>query len=335
MLTLHKPYLLYLGDAVLKSDCKTAFGLRDWCRGDVIGEWSHPAATVTLELPRLAPAAAAAQGAGSLVVGVAPTGGVLPERWQGDLEAALEAGLDVVSGLHTRLTSFPRLVGAAERRGVRLVDVRHLNPSFPVASGRKRSGKRLLTVGTDCALGKKYTALALTRALAARGVAATFRATGQTGIMIAGSGIAMDALVADFLAGAAEALSPDNAAEHWDIVEGQGSIFHPAYAGVTVGLLHGSQPDAIVLCHDPQRTTIEEYPDYPIPPLGQAIEDYLHLGRLTNRAIRCVGLSINSSSLADRAWAEYRARLERELGLPACDPMRNGVGPLVDRLLAP
>ncbi len=335
MLVLRKPYLLYLGDAQLKSDCKTAFGLRDWCREDVLGEWSHPAASVTLEVPRLAPAAAAAQGAGSIIVGVAPTGGVLPARWQDDLEAALEAGLDVVSGLHTRLTSFPRLVRAAERRGVRLVDVRHLNPSFPVASGRKRTGLRVLTVGTDCALGKKYTALALTRALAARGAPATFRATGQTGLMIAGSGIAMDALVADFLAGAAEALSPDNAPDHWDVIEGQGSIFHPAYAGVTVGLLHGSQPDAIVLCHDPARLTIEEYPNYPIPPLGEVIADYLRLGRLTNRAIRCVGLSINSSALADAAWAEYRTGLERELGLPACDPMRGGVGALADRLLAP
>ena len=335
MLVLRKPYLLYLGDALLKSDCKTAFGLRDWCRNDVLGEWSHPAATVTLDVPRLAPAAAAAQGAGSIIVGVAPTGGVLPAHWQDDLEAALEAGLDVVSGLHTRLTSFPRLVRAAERRGVRLVDVRHLNPSFPVASGRKRTGKRVLTVGTDCALGKKYTALALTRALSAKGAPATFRATGQTGIMIAGSGIAMDALVADFLAGAAEALSPDNAPDHWDVVEGQGSIFHPAYAGVTLGLLHGSQPDAIVLCHDPERRTIEEYPDYPIPPLAEVIADYLHLGRLTNRAIRCVGLSINSSSLSDGAWAEYRATQERELGLPVCDPIRTGVGPLADRLLAP
>jgi uncharacterized NAD-dependent epimerase/dehydratase family protein len=334
MLELRKPYLLYLGDAVLKSDCKTAFGLRDWCRPDVLGEWSHPAAAVTLGLPRLAPAAAAAKGAGSMVVGVAPTGGVLPERWQDDLEGALGAGLDVVSGLHTRLTSFPRLVRAAERHRARLVDVRHLNPDFPVASGRKRAGKRVLTVGTDCALGKKYTALALARALTAKGAPATFRATGQTGIMIAGSGIAMDALVADFLAGAAEALSPDNAADHWDVIEGQGSIFHPAYAGVTVGLLHGSQPDAIVLCHDPERVTIEEYPDYPIPPLGEAIDEYLRLGRLTNRAIRCVGLSINSSSLADAAWAEYRGRLERELSLPVCDPLRTGVGPLADRLLA-
>ena len=333
MLELRKPYLLYLGGATLKSDCKTAFGLRDWCGGDVIGEWSLPAATVSVDVPRMSPGQAAAQGAGSLVIGVAPTGGTLPEAWLHDLEAALDAGLDVVSGMHTRLTSFPRLVSAAKAKGVRLVDVRHGSGVYPVASGRKRSGKRVLTVGTDCALGKKYTALALTRALHERGTPATFRATGQTGLMIAGSGIAMDALVADFLAGAAEALSPDNADNHWDVIEGQGSLLHPAYAAVTLGLLHGSQPDAIVLCHAPERLTIEEYPDFPIPALDVVIDAYLQAGRLTNRNIRCVGLSINSSTLADADWRQYRDRLEHELGLPVCDPLRGGVERLAAALV--
>jgi len=334
MLVLRKPYLLYLGDAVLKSDCKTAFGLRDWCGQDVIGEWSHPAAKVTLGLPRLSPAEAARQGAGSIVVGVAPTGGLLPEHWQDDLVAALAAGLDAVSGLHTRLASLPRLVRAAAQAGTRLVDVRNPPDAIPVGSGRKRTGRRVLTVGTDCALGKKYTALALTRALQNRGAAATFRATGQTGIMIAGSGIPMDALVADFLAGGAEALSPDNDPAHWDVIEGQGSLLHPAYAAVTLGLLHGSQPDAIVLCHAPDRVTIEEYPDYPIPPLPQVIDDYLRAGRLTNRNIRCVGVSINSSTLDDDEWQRYRAQLERELQLPVCDPLRGGVDAIAEALLA-
>jgi uncharacterized NAD-dependent epimerase/dehydratase family protein len=334
MRVLRKPYLLYVGDAVLKSDCKTAFGLRDWCPDDVLGEWSHPDGRVTLGLPRLSPREAAENGAGSIVIGVAPTGGQLPEHWQDDLEAALGAGLDVVSGLHTRLGSFPRLRAAAERRGVQLIDVRHPTREYPVASGRKRSGRRALTVGTDCALGKKYTALALTRALAALGVSATFRATGQTGILIAGSGIAVDALVADFVAGAAETLSPDNDPHHWDVIEGQGSLYHPAYAAVTLGLLHGSQPDAIVLCHDPKRTSIEEYPDYPIPPLDSVIDGYLRAGRLTNPAIRCVGISINSSELAAVEWDAYRARLERELALPVCDPLRGGVAPLAEALRA-
>jgi uncharacterized NAD-dependent epimerase/dehydratase family protein len=332
MHVLRKPYLLYLGDTVLKSDCKTAFGLRDWCPEDVLGEWSHANGRVTLDLPRLTPAQAATRGAGSIVIGVAPTGGQLPQHWQDDLEAALEAGLDVVSGLHTRLGTLPRLRAAAERRGLRLIDVRHPTREFPVASGRKRSGKRVLTVGTDCALGKKYTALALTRALGALGLSATFRATGQTGILIAGSGIAMDACVADFVAGAAEMLSPDADPQHWDVIEGQGSLFHPAYAAVTLGLLHGSQPDAIVLCHDPTRITIEEYPDYPIPPLATAIDAYLRAGRLTNHTIRCAGISINSSAQSEREWREYRARLERELDLPVVDPMRGGVAALAEAL---
>jgi uncharacterized NAD-dependent epimerase/dehydratase family protein len=335
MLTLRKPYLLYLGDATIKSDCKTAFGLRDWCRDDVLAEWSHPNGTVTLELERLSPAMAAARGAGSLIVGVAPMGGMLAEHWVADLEAALEAGLDVVSGMHSRLETFPKLVAAAARSGACLVNVRHTEASYPVATGRKRRGKRVLTVGTDCALGKKYTALALTRALHHRGVPATFRATGQTGIMIAGSGIPMDAVVADFLAGAAEQLSPDAAPNHWDVVEGQGSLLHPSYASVTLGLLHGSQPDAIVLCHDPERLTIEDCPGYSIPPLAEVIDLYLRMGRLTNPAIRCAGLSINSSTLADGAWQDYRARLERELALPVCDPLRTGVEPLADVLLRP
>ena len=239
-----------------------------------------------------------------------------------------------MSGLHTRLTSFPELVNAATRRGVRLIDVRHGEKLYGAATGRKRSGKRVLTVGTDCALGKKYTALALAKNLKSRGITASFRATGQTGIMISGEGIAIDAVIADFIAGAAEELSPDNSPDHWDVIEGQGSLFHPAYAGVTLGLLHGSQPDAIVLCHDPSRRTIDEYPDFPIPDLQVAIDDYLRAGRLTNPAIRCVGLSINSSSLSDSECARYFERLTAELGLPVCDPVRTGVDALTAALLA-
>ncbi len=330
---LRKPYLLFLGDVKDKLTAKTAFGLRDWCGADVAGEWSLPGCGVTLGVPRLSPQEAQRRGAGSIVVGIAPTGGKLPPHWVAELKAAAESGLDVVSGLHTRLTSFPDLLQAASRSGARLIDVRHNDESYGAASGRKRTGKRVLTVGTDCALGKKYTALALAKNLESRGIAASFRATGQTGIMISGEGIAMDAVIADFVAGAAERLSPDNTPDHWDVIEGQGSLFHPAYAGVTLGLLHGSQPDAIVLCHDPSRRTIDEYPDYPIPDLQTAIDDYLRAGRLTNRAIRCIGLSINSSSLSDAECAEYFRRLTDDLGLPVCDPLRTGVDELASALL--
>ena len=331
---LRKPYLLFLGDVDLLSDAKTAFGLRDWCRADVMGEWALPAATVSLDLPRHSPAQAAALGAGSIVIGVAAVGGVLPAHWLSELEAALDAGMDVVSGLHSRLTSFPSLVQAAQRGGGKLHDVRHSDQTFPAGTGRKRSGHRVLTVGTDCALGKKYTALAITQALRARGTDATFRATGQTGIMIAGSGVAIDAVIADFIAGAAEALSPDNAPGHWDVIEGQGALFHPAYAGVTLGLLHGSQPDALVLCHDPSRDTIEGYPDCPIPDLQHAIDRYTEAARLTNRDARCVGVSINSSTLSDAQWRVYAADVSQRLKLPVVDPMRGGVDALAEALLA-
>jgi uncharacterized NAD-dependent epimerase/dehydratase family protein len=334
MRQLRKPYLVFLGDVTLRSDAKTGFGLRDWCPGDVIAECALPAAQVSLGLPAMTPSDAAAAGAGSLVIGVAPAGGRLPDAWLPTLAAALRAGLDVVSGLHTRLERYPALVEAAAAGGARLIDVRHADRDWPVGTGLERSGRRLLTVGTDCALGKKYTALAITRALQERGYRATFRATGQTGILIAGEGVAIDAVVADFVAGAAEVLSPANDADHWDVVEGQGALFHPAYAGVTLGLLHGSQPDAIVLCHDPSRQTIEDHPHIPLPPLGEAIRRYLEAGRLTNADIRCVGVAINSSSLTDTEWARYRDAVQAELGLPVCDPLRGGVAPIVQALVA-
>lgn len=334
MLVLRKPYLIFLGDVTLHSDAKTGFGLRDWCRADVLGECALPGARVSLGLPVLTPAHAAEAGAGSLVIGVAAVGGQLPPSWIPTLAAALRTGLDVVSGLHTPLERHAELVEAARAGGTRLVNVRLSDRALPTGTGLRRPGRRLLTVGTDCALGKKYTALALTRALQARGAAATFRATGQTGILIAGEGIAIDAVVADFIAGAAEMLSPAAAPDHWDVIEGQGALFHPAYAGVTLGLLHGSQPDAIVLCHDPSRRSIEEYPHIPLPPLHEAIRRYLEAGALTNPGVRCVGVAINSSSLADAEWLRYRDALAAELALPVCDPLRGGVEPIVDALLA-
>lgn len=330
---LRKPYLVFLGDVTLKSDAKTGFGLRDWCGPDVIGECRLPNATISLGLSHLNPGQAANLGAASLVIGVAAVGGQLPQTWLPVLVEALNAGMDVISGMHTRLESFPELSEAAARNGVRLVNIRHSDLTFPTGTGIKRSGKRLLTVGTDCALGKKYTALAMTKALKSMGVKASFRATGQTGIMIAGSGIAIDAVVADFIPGAAELLSPANDIDHWDVIEGQGALFHPAYAGVTLGLLHGSQPDALVLCHDPSRNSIEGYPHIKLPSLRIAIDRYIEAGQLTNPQVRCIGLAINSSSLDPRSWEQYRTGLEAELGLPVCDPMRGGVDSIARKLI--
>jgi uncharacterized NAD-dependent epimerase/dehydratase family protein len=330
------PYLLFLGDATEPAYAKTAFGLRDWIPERCLGEWGCAEATVSTGLPRLAPREAHAQGARGLVIGVANVGGAIGERWVPLLVQALEAGLDIVSGLHARLTDIPELVATATRCGRRLIDVRVPPPRIPIATGRKRSGKRLLTVGTDCALGKKYTALALARALAARGRAADFRATGQTGILIAGGGMPMDAVVADFEAGAAEMLSPDAAPDHWDVIEGQGSLFHPAYAAVSLGLLHGSQPDVFVVCHDPWRERVLGYPDYPLPSVAETLELTALLGRRTNPAIRCAGLALNTSRLGPIEARDLLVRESARLGLPAADPMRPGreFERLVDSCLA-
>ena len=328
---LPSPYLLFLGDTTEAGYAKTALGLRDWAGDRCVGEFVLAGATVSTGLPALSPQDAAAKGARALVIGVANPGGVIPPTWIPALVTALEAGLDLVAGLHARLADLPELRDAAARYGRRLVDIRTPPADLPIATGRKRTGRRLLTVGTDCALGKKYTALAIARGLVARGVDATFRASGQTGIMIAGDGIAIDAVIADFAAGAAELLSPDAAPEHLDVIEGQGSLFHPSYAAVSLALLHGSQPDLFVVCHQPGRAHILGNAGYPIPSIEAVIEQTVMAGRLTNPAIRCVGVSLNTAGMdaatADRVIAETTDRLS----LPAADPIRGGAA--FDRLL--
>ncbi len=330
-LALPKPYLLFLGDVTEAGFAKTAFGLRDWAPDLCIGEFSSPGGTVTAGLPRLSPREAAARGARSAIIGVANTGGVLKPNWIPSLVEALEAGLDVVSGMHGRLDASRELKSAAERHARRLIDVRRPPANIPVATGRKRTGRRLLAVGTDCALGKKYTALALARAFRGRGIDADFRATGQTGIMIAGSGMPMDAVVSDFVAGAAEVLSPDAAPGHWDVIEGQGSLFHPAYAGVSLGLLHGSQPDVIVLCHEPGRDQLLGYPGFPTPSLEVAIARHLEMGSLTNPKIRCAGVSFNTAALPAAEAEAVMKRASEAVGLPVADPVRGG--PTFERLV--
>jgi uncharacterized NAD-dependent epimerase/dehydratase family protein len=324
VVALPAPYLLFLGDVTEAGFAKTAFGLRDWARELCVGEFASPGGTVSAGLPKLSPREAAARGARSVIIGVANTGGILKPNWIPSLVEALEAGLDVVSGMHGKLAASGELKAAADRLGRLLIDIRQPPAGIPVATGRKRTGKRLLAVGTDCALGKKYTALAIARAMRRRGVDADFRATGQTGIMIAGSGMPMDAVVSDFVAGAAEILSPDAAPDHWDVIEGQGSLFHPAYAGVSLGLLHGSQPDVIVLCHEPGREHLLGYPDYPTPSLADAIALHLQMGSLTNPKIRCAGISFNTAALSAGDADKVINRASEAIGLPVADPIRGG-----------
>ncbi len=330
---IRRPYLIFLGDITGEPNAKTAFGVRDWLPGETVGQWRLTGCDVDLGLPELTAQQAVAAGANSMLIGVAPVGGAIPLTWRPHLVAALEAGLDLVSGLHVRLGEIDGIRETAARLGRALHDVRHTDRQFPVGTGQRRGGKRLLTVGTDCALGKKYTALAIARALRTRGVDADFRATGQTGIMIAGDGVAIDSVVADFISGAAESLSPDANTDHWDVIEGQGSLFHPGFAGVTLGLIHGSQPDALVLCHDPLRKTLNGFPDYPIPEIGRAIDGYLAAARLTNPSARMVGISLNSSKMSETAANVAMAELAATHGLPCFDPLRSSLDPLLERIL--
>jgi uncharacterized NAD-dependent epimerase/dehydratase family protein len=325
------PYLLFLGDTTEPGYAKTAYGLRDWAPERCIGEFTCEGATVTTGLRFMTPAEAAAKGARSMVIGVANAGGVIPENWLGSLLQAMEAGLDIISGMHVRLEEIARLRTAAAALGRRLIDVRQPPAGITVASGRPRSGKRLLTVGTDCALGKKYTALALARAFSGRGVDAEFRASGQTGILIAGRGIPMDAVVADFAAGAAEILSPDAAENHWDVIEGQGSLFHPAYAGVSLALLHGSQPDVVVVCHQPGRERMLGHPAYALPSIEDTIALTLQLGSRTQPAIRCGGVSLNTADLDEPTALRLLASESDRLGCAVADPLRGGAA--FDRLV--
>lgn len=326
------PYLLFLGDVGDQLAAKTAHGVLEWRRDWCLGQLRLPGCRADLGLPELTPAEAYAKGARTMIVAVANSGGVLAEHWVPSIVAALEAGLDVASGLHQRLGEFEAVAEAATRCGRELIDVRHPRQRFATGTGVRRPGKRLLTVGTDCSCGKKYTALALEREMRRRGWNADFRATGQTGIMIAGDGVAVDAVVADFISGAVEALAPANAPDHWDVIEGQGSLFHPAFAGVSLGLLHGAQPDILVLCHEPTRRHMRGLPEQKLPSIADCIELNLRCAALTNPGVRLVGLSINTAFLPPAERAGYLERVAAEFRLPAVDPLTTGVGPIVDRL---
>ena len=328
------PYLLYLGHSNDEIGIKTSRGLAVFRPDICVGEFRHDDCGLTLGLPRLDFAAARDAGARTLVLGIANAGGRLGNDLVEDALAAMEAGLDIASGLHQRLKDEPRLVAAAARLGRTLHDVRDPRPDIPVGTGRRRAGKRLLTVGTDCSVGKMYTTLCLARALQARGVQADFRATGQTGILIAGDGVPLDAVVADFISGAIEQISPDRTDGGWDLIEGQGSLFHPSFAGVSTGLLHGAQPDALVLCHDPMRRTMRGLPHYQPPRLDDCVEANLRAARLTNPQVRAEGIALNTSAMDAAQAADLCARTADMFGLPCSDPYRMGVDAMVDLLLA-
>ena len=328
------PYLLFLGDAPDQLAAKVAQGIRDWRPGNCVGQIRMEGCKADVGLPDMTLTEAKAAGAKTLVIGVANRGGVISAAWKKVLVMALEEGFDLASGLHNLLRDEPDLAAVAEATGQALHDVRVPEVEFPIANGVKRSGKRCLAVGTDCSVGKMYTGLAMDAEMKARELKSNFRPTGQTGILITGSGIPLDAVVADFMAGSVEWLTPDNDEDHWDHIEGQGSLFHVSYSGVTMALIHGGQPDALILSHEPTRAHMRGLPTYDLPSLEALRDTALPLARIANPACEVVGISINTAAMGEDEAMAYLAEVEKRMGLPTVDPFRQGAGRLVDALAA-
>ena len=323
------PFLLYLGHSTDSIGIKTSRGLATFRRDDCVGEFRHDGCPLTLGLPRLTMEQAATHGAKTLVLGIAHAGGAMAPALIEDAHAALAAGMNVASGLHHRLRDVPSLVTMARARGLSLIDVRDPPRDLKVGTGEFRAGRRLLTVGTDCSVGKMYASIALAGGLKARGLIADFRATGQTGILIAGAGVPVDAVVADFISGAIEQLAPARHEGGWDVIEGQGSLFHPSFAGVSTGLLHGAQPEAIVLCHDPARPEMRGLPGRSLPDLSECLAMNLQVARLTSPQVYAAGVCLNTVTMAESPARALCRQVEDLLGLPTTDPYRFGVEPIL------
>jgi uncharacterized NAD-dependent epimerase/dehydratase family protein len=295
---------------------------------DVLGFGGPVPVVATLE-------EALASGPDALLVGIAPVGGRLPEEWRAILLAALERGLDVWAGLHSMLADDPVLAARARALGRQLVDLRAVPDELPVAQARVRGvgAHVVLTIGSDCNVGKMTAAWELHRVLEADGVRSAFVATGQTGILLAGRGLAVDRVIADFVAGAAEALVLDAARDHdVVIVEGQGSLIHPGYAGVTLALLHGALPHSMILCHQATRARIR-HGDVAIPPLPELARRYED-ALLPIRPGRVVAVALNTWDLDPAAARATIGEAEQATGLPACDPVRDGARALAGAVMA-
>ncbi|PIE02645.1 MAG: EBNA-1 nuclear protein [Acidobacteria bacterium] len=327
------PYLLFLGNTKDPLAAKTSMGIAQWRPEHCIGQLSMPGCEIDLGLPELNMMEAVERGAKTLILGLANRGGDIAHEWRPYLKQALKHGLDIGNGLHRKVADFPDIVELADQLGKKIYDVRHPNRQFAVADAKKRTGKRLLAVGTDCSVGKMYTTLAIEQEMKSRGLDVDFRATGQTGIFISGRGVSVDAVTADFISGAIEQLAPANKKDHWDLIEGQGSLFHPSFAGVTLGLIHGSQPDVLVLCHEIGRSHLRGIPHIPLPELGRCIKANLEAARLTNPHVQMKGIAVNSSRLTESEAETYCKRVSDRYGLICVDPLRHGVRRLVDQII--
>lgn len=324
------PFLLYLGHSDDAVGIKTSRGVAAFRPDECVGEWRHDDCPLTLGLPRMDAVQGRAAGANTLILGIANAGGRMGDTLVRDALAAIANGMNVASGLHQRLRDIPQIAQAAQDVGVQLFDVRDPPANLPVGNGKRRAGNRLLTVGTDCSVGKMYSTLALRDAMIARGIKADFRATGQTGILIAGSGVPVDAVVADFISGAIETITPARDDDGWDLIEGQGSLFHPSFAGVSTGLLHGAQPRALVMCHDPAREHMRGLPHYAVPGLAECLAANLSVARLTSPDVQAVGIALNTVKLAEDEARRLCAQTADAHGLPCTDPYRFGADPIID-----
>lgn len=329
---LKAPYQLFLGCGDNELAIKTSRGIAQWNPDACIAEFAGGNSPLTLGLPKMSIKDAAAAGAKTFVIGLANAGGVVAPEWEPYIIEAIENGMDIASGLHRRLDEIPSIKKAAEKYGVGLHDVRHGYTDLKTGTGKKRSGKRILAVGTDCSVGKMFTTLSIVEEMKKAGYSAEFKATGQTGVMIVGNGICIDAVVADFISGGIEELSPDNVDDHWDIIEGQGSLYNPAFAGVSLGLLHGAQADIIVMCHEANRPHIKGLPHMPIPEIADCIELNLKHARLTNPNAKLGGISLNCRTVSAEEGAKQRAALQEEFGVPCFDPMVTGTASFVEAL---
>ncbi|MFN8222510.1 MAG: DUF1611 domain-containing protein [Gaiellales bacterium] len=280
---------------------------------------------------------AVALGAQVALVGVATQGGRFPRAWRAILRDCIRSGLAIENGLHVFLGDDPELSVLARESGVELRDLRRPPAGLDCTTGEnvRLAAHRVLTVGSDCAIGKMTVALELDREARARGLASEFVPTGQTGIAIAGWGISVDAVVADFIAGATERLVLEAAARGGELlfVEGQGSLLHPAYSGVTLGLFHGSAPQTLVLCHRPGTTEIDGYPGHSLRTLPELVVLHERIA-LPACPARVAAIALNTAGLDDEAAAAACVAVESEIGLPALDPVRHGAGRLLDAVLA-
>ena len=331
-MTIQQPYVLFLGDAPDPLAAKVAQGIKDWRPGLSIGQITLPGCKADMGLKNLSIKESVSMGAKTLVIGVANRGGIISDKWKDVLKEAIISGLDIASGLHNLLRDESELVNLAKIHNTNLIDVRVPTVEYPIANGIKRSGKRCLAVGTDCSIGKMYTAIALEKEMKNKGLKATFRATGQTGILITGDGVPLDAVIADFMAGSIEHLTPDNDEDHWDIIEGQGSLYHPSYSGVTMALVHGGQPDALILCHEPTRSHMRGLPGYSLPTLKELNDTAIKLAKVVNKNVKVIGISVNTSNMENEKALEYLKQVEEEMKLPTVDPVLTGTSRLVEEL---